>query len=88
MYADPSVNVLSLNDLDGTVMNEIGFSKGVTGVLYVDEEIHRTPADAERYESQLGYLNQFQRSTLTSNSVFSVITVGIVPTGHDSFQDH
>ncbi len=37
MYADPSVNVLSLNDLDDTVMNEIGFSKGVTGVLYLDE---------------------------------------------------
>jgi hypothetical protein len=88
MYAEPSVDILSLHELNGTVMKEIGFSEGMTGVLYVDEEIHRSPADAERYKSQLEYLNQFQRSTLTSNAVFSVIRIGAVPAGHDPSQDH
>lgn len=88
MYAEQSIDVLSLYSLDGTVMKEIGFSEGVTGVLYVDEEIHRTPADAERYKSQLEYLNQFPHSTLTSNAVFSVIRIGAVPAGHDPSQDH
>ena len=88
MYAEPSVDILSLHELNGTVMKEIGFSEGRTGVLYVDEEIHRSPADTERYKSQLEYLNQFQRSTLTSNAVFSVIRIGTVPTGHDPSQYH
>jgi hypothetical protein len=75
MYVEPDVDVLSLDELDGTVMKEIGFSEGNTSVLYVDEEIHRTPADAERYESQLKYLDQFQRGTLTSNEIFSVVRI-------------
>ena len=32
MYAEPSIDVLSLYSLDGTVMKEIGFSEGVTDV--------------------------------------------------------
>ena len=88
MYAEPSVNILNLVELNGTVMKEIGFSEGMTGVLYVDEEIHRSPADAERYKSQLEYLNQFERSTLTSNAVFSVIRIGAVTAGHDPSQDY
>jgi hypothetical protein len=88
MYAEPNVEVLSFDELNGTVMKEIGFPDGVRSVLYVDEEINRTPADAERYKSQLEYLNQFQRSTLTSNAVFSVIRIGAVPAAHDPSQDH
>jgi hypothetical protein len=87
MYADPSVDVLGLDDLDDPVMKEIGFSEGVTGLLYLDEEIHRTPADAERYESQLEYMNHFPRSTLTSSAVFSIIKVATVPSGHNSSRD-
>jgi len=88
MYADPSVDVLSLHDLNGAAMGEIGFTQGVANVLYLDEEIRRSPADAERYKSQLEYLNQFQRSTLTSNAVFSVIKIATVPAGHAASQDH
>jgi hypothetical protein len=76
MYAGPSVDVISLDDLNGTVMKEIGFSEGVTGLLYLDEQIHRTPADAERYKSQLDYLSHYQRTTLISSDVFSVARVG------------
>jgi hypothetical protein len=75
MYAESDVKVLNADDLDGGVMREIGFINGVTSVLYVDEDIHRTPADAERYKSQLEYLNKFQQSLLTSNEVFAVVKI-------------
>jgi hypothetical protein len=88
MYADPSVNVISLDDLNGAVMKEIGFLDGVTGLLYVDEEIHRTPADADRYKDQLGYLSRFQGKTLVSGSVFSVARINREATGHSSAQGH
>jgi hypothetical protein len=88
MYAEQSINVLSLYSLDGTVMKDIGFSEGATGVLYLDEQIYRTPADAERYKSQLYYLNHFQHKTLTSSEVFSVVRISPVPIEHDSKQDH
>jgi hypothetical protein len=83
MYAEPDVDVLSLEVLNDTVMKDIGFSQGTAGVLYVDEEIHRSPEDAERYKSQLEYLNQFQRSALTSNEVFAVARVSRVSPKHD-----
>lgn len=73
MYAIPSVDVFSFDELNATVMNEIGMDKGLAGVLYVDEQIHRTSADAERYNSQLAYLNQLPHKTLVSNAVFSVV---------------
>jgi hypothetical protein len=82
MYAEPEVAVLSLDDLDDTVMKEIRFSEGNAGVLYVDEEIHRSREDAERYKSQLEYLNQFQRANLTSNEAFSVARICTVSSGH------
>ena len=75
MYAIPSVDVFSFDELNATVMNEIGMDKGLAGVLYVDEQIHRTSADAERYKSQLAYLNQLPHKTLVSNADFSVVRV-------------
>ena len=76
MYSRPSVDVVSLPELDGTVMKEIGFSEGATDVLYLDEQIHRTPADAVRYKTQLEYLNQFQHDTLINDDGFSVVRIG------------
>jgi hypothetical protein len=78
MYSRPSVDVVSLPELDGTVMKEIGFSGGATDVLYLDEQIHRTPADAVRYKTQLEYLNQFQHDTLINDDGFSVVRIGDV----------
>jgi hypothetical protein len=75
MYAQSSVDVLSLPDLDSTVMREIGFSEGTTRLLYLDEQIHASPADADRYKSQLEYLKQFQQCTIRSNPVFSVVRI-------------
>ncbi len=88
MYGEANVDIVSLDELDSTVMKEIGFGKDVTSVLYVDEEIHRTPADAERYESHLAYLNQFHRSTITSNAVFSVVRISALPAEHDPTHNH
>jgi hypothetical protein len=78
MYAKSEVDVLSLDDLDATVMKKIGFFEGATNALYLDEQIHRSPADAERYRSQLEYLNHFQRTTLLSDDVFSVVRISDV----------
>jgi hypothetical protein len=75
MYAEPTVDVLSLPTVNGPVMRQIGFSQGITGVLYLDESIHRTPADAERYKSQFEYLRQFPESTITGNEVYSIIRI-------------
>jgi hypothetical protein len=75
MYAGPEADVLNFEDLSPTVMNEIGFTQNVTAVLYVDEEIHQTTADADRYASQLAYLNQFPRTTLTKTAVSSVVRI-------------
>jgi hypothetical protein len=86
MYADPSVEVLSLDELNATVMKEIEFSNGVNGFLYLDEKIHRTPADAERYKGQFSYLNQFPRSSLADKAAFSVIRMDTVSVGQDPSQ--
>ena len=75
MYAEPTVDVLSLPTVNGPVMRQIGFSQGTTGVLYLDENIHRTPADAERYKGQFEYLHQFPESTITGNEVYSIIRI-------------
>lgn len=75
MYAEPTVDVLSLPAVNGPVMRQIGFSQGTTGVLYLDENIHRTPADAERYKGQFEYLHQFSESTITGNEVYSIIRI-------------
>lgn len=77
---------ISLRSLNDAVMKDIGFDHGAVGVLYLDERIHRTPADEERYKSQLNYLNQFQRTSLTSNSLFSIIKIDNVSAGNDAFQ--
>jgi len=75
MYADPSVDVIGLRSLNDAVMKDIGFDQGAVDVLYLDERIHRSPEDEERYKSQLEYLNHFQRTSLTSNSLFSIIKI-------------
>jgi hypothetical protein len=64
MYAAPTVNLISLHDLNDAVIREIGFDSGMNELLYLDEQIYRNPVDAERYMSQLTCLNQFKRSTL------------------------
>lgn len=87
MYANPNVNVISLRALNDEVMKDIGFDQGVVGVLYLDEQIHRSPADEERYKSQLEYLNQFRRTSLTSNSLFSIIQIDNVSEGNGASQD-
>jgi hypothetical protein len=81
MYANPSVNVISLRALNEEVMKDVGFDQGAVGVLYLDEQIYRSPADEERYRSQLEYLSQFQRTSLTSNSLFSIIKIDNVSSG-------
>ena len=87
MYAKPNVNVLSLPTLNNAVMKDIGFDKGAVDVMYLDEQIHRTPADQERYKSQLEYLSQFQRSSLLSNSLFSITKIDKVSEGNGASQD-
>jgi hypothetical protein len=81
MYSDPSVDVIGLRSLNDAVMKDIGFDQGAVGVLYLDEQIHRSPADEERYKSQLEYLSQFRRTSLADDAVFSVIKISTVPTG-------
>jgi hypothetical protein len=54
-------------------MGKIGFSRGATDLLYLlDEEIHRTSADAERYNAQMTYIDHLPRCTLMSNTTFSL----------------
>ena len=73
MYSAPTVNLISLHDLNDAVIREIGFDNGMNDLLYLDEQIYRNPVDAERYMSQLACLNQFKRSTLADESTYSVI---------------
>ncbi len=87
MYADPSIDVVSLRSLDDAVMKDIGFDQGAVGVLYLDEQIHRSPADEERYKSQLEYLNQFRRTSLMGNSLFSIDKIDNVSAGNGASQD-
>jgi len=88
MYAETNVDVLSFPEIDDTVMKQIGFSEGVADVMYLDESIHRTPADAERYQRQLACLNQFRQSVLTSNAVFSMIRIRAVPAENGLSQNY
>jgi hypothetical protein len=73
MYAEPTVNLIDLHELNDSVIREIGFDKGTSDLLYLDEQIYRNPVDAERYMSQLTCLNQFKRSTLADESTYSVL---------------
>jgi hypothetical protein len=72
MYANSGVNVLDLDALDCTVLEDLGFSERKIGVLFLEEQIHQTAADAERYKTQLTCLNSFKRSTLSSDEAFAV----------------
>jgi hypothetical protein len=73
MYANPNVNVVSLRTLNDQVMKDIGFDQGAVGVLYLNEQIYRNPADEERYKSQLEYLNRFQLTSLESDAIYSIV---------------
>ena len=72
MYSNPNVNIISLRTFNDEVMKDIAFDQGAVAVLYLDEQIHRSPADEGRYKSQLEFLNQFRRTPLMTNEVFSV----------------
>jgi hypothetical protein len=87
MYAGPSVDVVSLSLLDDAVMKDIGFDQGAVGVLYLDEQIHRSLADEERYKSLLEYLNQFRRTSLMNNSLFSIVKIDNVSADNGASQD-
>lgn len=73
MYARPNVNVLDLDTLDCRVLDDLGFSEKKMGVLFLEEQIHQTAADVERYKTQLTCLNSLKRNTLWSNEVFAVV---------------
>ena len=73
MYASPNVNVLDLGALDCTVLEDLGFSERRIGVLFLEEQIHQTAADAERYQTQLTCLNSFKRNTISNNEAFAVV---------------
>src|SRR5208283_5812862 len=73
MYASPNVNVLDLDTLDCRVLEDLGFSEKKIGVLFLEEQIHQTAADTERYKTQLTCLNSFKRNTLSGNEAFSVV---------------
>jgi hypothetical protein len=79
MYSQPSVDILSLPDLDGSVMGKIGFSQSATDLLYLDEEIHHTSADTERYKAQMAYIDHLSRCTLRSTAIFSIIRLDAAP---------
>lgn len=78
MYSQPSLDILSLPDLDGSVMGKIGFSEGATDLLYLDEQIHHTSADVERYKAQMTYIDHLQSCTLLSTTTFSIIRLDAV----------
>jgi hypothetical protein len=73
MYAEPTVNLISLHELNDAIVNEIGVDKGMIDLLYLDEQTYRNPVNAERYMSQLTCLTQFKRSTLADQPTYSVI---------------
>jgi hypothetical protein len=88
MYAEPNVEVLSFEELNAAVMDKTGFSQGLAELVYVDEEIHRTPADAERYKNQLAYLDQFPHSILARSEVYSLVRIERLPTRDDLSKNH
>jgi len=73
MYAKPTVNVISLEEMDDEVIEAIEADKDAGDLLYLDEQMYRTPADAERYAKQLTCLNEFEHSTLADESTYSII---------------
>jgi len=72
MYAQPTVNLISLDDLNVEVMKETGFDEGTSDLLYLDEKIYRNPVDAERYMGQLTCLNPLKRVTLVEKPSYSI----------------
>jgi len=79
MYAKPTVNVISLEEMDDEVIEEIESHKGAIDLLYLDKQMYRNPVDAERYMSQLACLNQFKRSTLADEPTYSAIKLSRGP---------
>jgi hypothetical protein len=73
MYAEPTVNLIDLDELNDSVIREVGFDKRTSDLLYLDEQIYRNPVDAERYTNQLSCVNQFKRSTLADEPTYSVL---------------
>jgi hypothetical protein len=73
MYAKPTVNVISLEEMDDEVIEQIESNKGSSDLLYLDEQMYRNPVNAERYKSQLTCLKQFEYSTLDDESSYAII---------------
>jgi hypothetical protein len=73
MYEKPTINLINLHEMNDAVIEETGFDKGSSDLLYLDEKIYRNPVDAERYMSQLTCLSQFKRSKLADESTYSVV---------------
>lgn len=73
MYGEPTLNLINLHSLNDAVIENIGFYRGMSDLLYLDEQIYRNPVDAERYLNQLTCLNQFRRRTLVDEPAYAVI---------------
>jgi hypothetical protein len=73
MYARPNTNVLDLDFANGKEAEDLFFSAGKPGVVFLDERIHHAVADSERYQFQIGYLDRLQRTILYRNDVFAVV---------------
>lgn len=73
MYADPTVNLIGLYELNDAAIQQTELDKGRITLLYLDEKSYRDDVDAERYRSQLACLNHFKRVTLVEKPFYSVV---------------
>jgi len=79
MYADPGTNVLDIDMISRDECHRLGLLAGTSQAILVDEDIHHSAADADRYSEQLSFLANFKRTPVYMGAGFTIQRISFAP---------
>lgn len=80
MFADPNVNVISLEDIDTALLRNLQAGHPSLNLLYLRESTYAKGEAKDRYARQTECLDEMRQDDLYSDSAFAVIQI-TVPAG-------
>lgn len=78
MYADSDTKVLDIDVISMDQCRTLGLLSGAARAILIDEDIHHSAADADRYSEQLSFLASFKRTAVYSGEGFAVARINFV----------
>jgi hypothetical protein len=79
MYGDPNVNVLDISIVERADCERLGLLAGTAQAVLIDEDIHHSAADADRYSEQLSFLSNFTKKPVNGGDGFTIARINFVP---------